>query len=310
MNALSVGCAMLLAALLAAPVHAGASDVSPSVVDTRYHLKPALLHGTNGSRTAAALRYDGSLRYDYAPWSTKWTAFGQALTQGTLATDWRSNSENLFAEIRGGAFLDLYEPPAVAPPPARGNRDPRAVPVTPQGGHDYGRIEVAPNVRFETDQALRNYNLVYGCRLGYGNLKQTRAWALVPSAYAEWQRVDTLYSDVMRRRGIPEEAFYRWGVIGSWDWATGEDLAPNSRIWRPLGAHFDIRYYRSYDLPSGADLPELRDALYYAGGLNYELTGKLGWVRSVYLTVAHGKLPPVTRDDTMVFVGVVLGSSR
>ena len=302
MNALSAGCAMLLATMLAGPVQAAGRDVSP--VDTRYHLKPALLHGTNGSRTAAALRYDGSVRYDYAPWSTKWTAFGQALTQGTVATDWRANSENLFAEIRGGAFLDLYEPPAP------GSRTPLAVPAAPKGGYDYGRIEVTPNVRFETDQALRNYNLVYGCRLGYGNLKQTRAWALVPSAYAEWQRVDTLYSDAMRRRGVPEEAFYRWGVIGSWDWATGEDLAPGSRIWQPFGTHFDIRYYRSYDLPSGADLPELRDALYYAGGINYELTGKLAWVRSVYLTVAHGKLPPVTRDDTMVFVGVVLGSSR
>lgn len=308
MRTASLLCNLLLAALLALPANASDGTPKSNLFGTKFHVKPSLLHGTQSSRFAAALRYDASLRYDYAPWQKKWTAFAQLRSEGTVATDWRANSENLIAELRSGVSYDFYEPPVSEPPKPAGERSPLDVPSTPKGGYDFGRIEFSPNVKFESDQTFRNYNLVYGCQVGYGNLKQTGTWALVPSVHAEWQRVDVLRSTRMRDLGIPEEDFYRWGLIGSWDWAIGEDLAPSSKIWQPLGLHFDIRYYRAFDLPSGANVAELRDALYYAGGVNYELTGKLNWIRSVYVTVAHGKLPPETRDETMVFLGVVMGT--
>lgn len=299
----------LVLGLASARLLAGdAAGDTPSPWKAKFQAKPSLLHGTASDVTAAALRYDTSLRYHYDPWTSKLTGFAEALSQGTVATDARANTENLFAEIRGGLVYDFYEPPTPAAPPPPGERSPLDVPSTPTGGYDFGRISLAPNVRFETDQPFENYQLTYGGVLGYGNLKQTGWWALAPSVQAEFQRVEVLYSRYYHQLGVEEDAFYRLGLIASWDWAIGEDLAPNSRFWRPFGLHFDVRFYQSYDLPSGAGIPELRESLYFAGGINYELTGRLKWIRSVYVTVAHGRLPPATEDETMVYFGVVLGT--
>jgi hypothetical protein len=309
MKNIRVICAAMSMAMITVTASASDNDPRENLFKPEIHVKPSLLHGTQSARVAAALRYDGSLRYDYSPWRGKWAAFAQLRSEGTVASDWRANSENIFVELKGGTAYDFYEPPTVEPPKPAGERSPLDVPPAPRGGYDFGRIEFSPNVKFETDQTFRNHNLAYGCQLGYGNLKQTGTWALVPSVYGEWQRIDVLRSQKMRDLGIDEKNYYRWGIIGSWDWAAGEDLAPSSNIWQPLGLHFDIRYYRAFDLPSGTGHSQLRDALYYGGGINYGLSKKLSWIRSVYVTVAHGKLPPRTRDETMVFFGVVMGTS-
>ena len=50
------------------------------------------------------------------------------------------------------------------------------------------------------------------------------------------------------------------------------------------------------------------ESLYVAGTLSYELTDlKFSYLRQIFVTVAHGRQPPATKDATTVFVGLVIG---
>jgi len=71
--------------------------------------------------------------------------------------------------------------------------------------------------------------------------------------------------------------------------------------------HADVRYFRAYDLPTQAKPLDIEDSLYTAGTVSYG-TSNLGlkYLQEVYLTVSHGRLPPSTKDETLIFIGISL----
>ena len=297
--------AVLLLSLAA--VQLSAAGPEADAWNAAYNVKPAVLRSTPGDRLALAARYEAKAKYDYAPWRGP-TAFVKGVSEGTVATLSEANSDDLFAELQLGAAFQLMKGPRVPPPPE--SRDPTAPPATPPatGGYRLGRLELGAKVRLETDQPFENYSLTYGPQLAYFHNNTRGAWPLVPSLCVDYQRVEPLHSRFLRSLGEDEDGFYRLSTVASWDLPLGEALAPRSRYLGPLGAIFNLRDYRAQEVPSAVRQSRRDESRYYEGGLNYEFTDlRCRWLRSAYVTVAHGRKPPVVDNKTMVFVGVVLG---
>ena len=128
-------------------------------------------------------------------------------------------------------------------------------------------------------------------------------WVLV----AAYDRVEILHSELYQRMGVNEDAFYRFSLSASWNYRIGELISQN-RFVTPFGAGFYVRYYNSQNLPSAVNRAGLDESLYVAGTLSYELTDlKFSYLRQFFVTVAHGRQPPATKDVTTVFVGLVIG---
>jgi hypothetical protein len=257
------------------------------------------------------LRWQGRLLYDYSPWRGNLTAFAAGQSRGTIATDSHAHSESISAEIDTGLAWQLQQAVQLGEAPPVGERDPNAPASTPPagGGFRFGRIELSAKVGFETDQPLDNYGLTYGPQLGYYHNNEDGLWPFVPSFYLDYQRVDLLDSRYYRDLGLSDdESFYRFSAIASWQLPVGTWLARDNRYISAIGAIANLRYTRSHDVPDAIEGTGQDESWYYEGGLNYAFTNigaKL--LRSVYVTVAHGRLPPAVEDKTMVFVGVVIG---
>lgn len=282
----------------------------PSAFKYDWSVKPGLLHGSHDSEFVPALKYSALMRYDWAPWTGPATAFAKARSEGTVATEASANSENLFAELMFGGDIYFGTPaPDVAPPPPPGDFDPNQVPPTPVGRTHYGFLEGAVKTRFETDQSFNNYNLTYGPHIGYVHRNSAVGfWPLVPLVQADFQRVEVLQSESFEKRRIDEDAFWRFGLTAEWNWQVGEQFARNSYYVRPVGVYGRLSYFQSYDMPKGATRAEFDESTYVAGGLNYAFTKiNLSYLRSGFVTVAHGRLPPAVREQTMVFIGITLG---
>jgi hypothetical protein len=270
------------------------------------NIKPSLLHSSKEDSIVPAVKWKASLRYDS---STELRAYGVARTEGVLATAARAHSEALFAEIAGGVVFH----PIDLQPPEVFTGDARETTGLGDADRDYGRLDIGMKLRFEADQLLENYNLTYGAEIGYV-LPSDRGWqALVPSLYVSYERVEVLESQFFDVRGIADDPFLRFGVASAWKWRPFAGLVRDLELLNPIALHADVRSYYSHDLPTGASQADQRWALYYAGTISYEFTD-IGtkWMdkiklRNVYVTAARGRLPPATRDQTMVYVGVVLG---
>jgi hypothetical protein len=303
-----------LAAALLVVLSAGscpAAEEKTHLFDSDFNLKPAVLHASKGSDWAAALRWRGRLAYDYSPWRGSLTAFASGQTQGTLATDARAHSEDIWAEINTGLAWQLQRAVKLGTAPPRGERDPTA-PSTgppPGGGLRLGRLEVGLKVRFETDQPLENYALTYGPQLGYFHNNEQGLWPLVPSFSLDYQRVDLLDSLYYRRLGLnDDDSFFRFSTVASWQLPVGTWLARDNRYVNSLGAVANLRHTLAREVPNAIKLQGKDESWYCEAGLNYAFKNVgAKWLRSAYVTVARGRLPPATENKTVIYVGLVVG---
>jgi len=277
-------------------------------LDYDLKLKPALLYGGDNDFAAAA-KYRAKLRYDLRPWSSRASGFALGKSEGTLATRARIHSENIFAEVHLGGAYQLQTDYTVPPPPPPGTMDPNAPPTVPPptGGFRYGLVELSFKGRFETDQPLENYAATFGPQLGYFHNNTANAWALVPSLFVDYQQVEVLKSRYYDSLGVDEDTFFRLSAVASWDVSIGELLSEH-RYVTPLAAVFNLRYSYAYNVPDAVKDQGKDQAWYWEAGLNYEFTD-IGWkwLRNAYVTVARGRQPPVVENETMVFVGLVVG---
>lgn len=304
--------------LCAAALAAMASTFSIRASDgdefkTHLTLKPSLLHASLDKNFAAALKYDAKLNYNLALAPRDDLALTLE-SRGTIATRPSANSENLFAAFLLGYAHDFYDWTASQPVPPPGERRGRALPTIQQDSFS-ALVEVDIKARFETDQLFNNYNFTYGPHIGF-TPKHQQGWAyLMPSCYVDYQRVEVLHSETYRQLGIAEDAFLRFDASAGWLYPIGSELFLHQRLLRPLDLQADFHYFRSFDLPRGATAANLDEGFYVAGTIGYNFRSLdpdkpskfARYVPYVYVSVGHGHLPPVTRSQTMIFVGVVYG---
>lgn len=296
---------VLLCVGMAAFLQAKADD---SLIETKYSVKPSLLSSTASGDVVPALGYDVEARYDCDPWTGKVSGFAKAWSQGTIATRGAANAEALFAELQIGAAWQMTEDSIVPPPPGPGEQ---ATLQLPTGGRRFGRLELCGKVRFETDQLFENNDVAYGPQIGYFHSNATGMWPLMPSLYVDYLRVNPCMSDYLEDIGADDGGFYRASAVASWDVPIGEILAPKDSLISPLGMIFNARYYSAYDVPSEVKTRGRDESWYGECGIRYEFTDRgMRWLRSVFLTVARGRTPPVTDNATMVFLGIVLGPDK
>lgn len=283
------------------------SEAADSALKSTWNIKPSLLHSSGEDSIVPAAKWNAALRYDS---STKLRTYGMARTEGVVATASDAHSEDLFVEIAGGFVfhpIDLQLPEEFT-------GDARDAKERGAADKDFGRLDLGLKLRFETDQPLENYDLTYGAELGYVLASDRRWLALVPSLYASYARVEVLESEFFENRAIAEDSYFRFDIAAAWKWRPFADLVQDIQPLNPITLHADIRFSYSHDLPAGTDQTDYDKALYYAGTISYELTDlNARWVdairlRNVYLTIARGRLPPAVKDQTMIFLGIVLGA--
>jgi hypothetical protein len=298
-------------AVLALGLAARAAELNEFNKD--FSLKPSILHGSLDKNFAAALKYDAKLKYDLALAPRDDMAFTLE-SRGAVASRPSANSENLFAAFLFGYAHNFYDWTAGEPAPAVGERRGRALPTIQQNPFS-ALVDFSFKTRFETDQLFNNYNVTYGPQLGF-TPKHQQGWAyLLPSCYVDYSRVEVLHSQRYRQLGIAENAFWRLDASAGWLYPIGSELFRDHRWLCPLDVQFDFHYFRSFDLPALAQSASLDEAFYYAGTIGYNLrsinpdhpSAFARYVPYIYLSVGRGRLPPVTRSQTMIFIGVTYG---
>jgi len=285
-------------------------------LQTDWSLKPSLLRGSGPDSFSPALKYQGSARYDLGLAPRDDLALSVE-ARGAVAWDARANSENSFAAFYFGYTHNFYDWISTGPVPAPGERRGRTLPAIEQKSFS-ALVDLFFKTRFETDQPFNNYNVTYGPHLGFTPKHQQGFLYLLPSCYVDYQRVEILHSRRYNELGINEDGFWRFDASAGWYYPIGAELARNVTWLRPLDAQFDLHYYRAYDLPAGAAQAGLDDAFFYAGTLGYNLRSlnpdQPSWfaryVPYVYVSVGTGRLPPATRSQTMVMVGLVYGKAH
>lgn len=306
----NICCAATLS-LLASGLCVHAEDASD--FKTQLSLKPSILHASLDNNFAAALKYDARLKYDLALAPRDDLAVTLE-SRGAVASRPSANSEGLFGAFLLGYAHDFYDWKASEPVPVAGERRGRALPTIQQDPFS-ALVDVSFKTRFETDQLFNNYNVTYGPQIGF-TPKHQQGWAyLMPSCYVDYQRVEVLHSQRYQQLGLAENAFWRLDASAGWLYPIGSEWFPNNRWLRPLDVQFDFHYFRSFDLPVAAQQASLDEAFYNAGTIGYNLrsinpdhpSAFARYVPYIYVSVGHGRLPPVTRSQTMVFIGVTYG---
>jgi hypothetical protein len=271
-------------------------------------LKPALLHAREDSRRTVGARFDYGLAGDLGAGAVNSEYFGR--TAGTVAWNHKANRENLAAEV-GASVRWIFHFGATANQPAPidlGARfDPTAPnpPVPPAAARRPVMLKADLKVGFEADQPFDNTQSTLGPRLRLTHTQNAGLWPLLPSVHAAYHHVNVLKSGFMRHNGIPERDFWRFDVSAAWKWRPFERTGREHASLTPLGLHLDVRYFQAFELPAPARALEQEENLYRAATLSYETAG-WKYVSSLYVTVARGRLPPSTREDTTVFMGVSL----
>lgn len=278
----------------------GTSSLLGDAPTFTHEFKPAIIDARDADRRTLGARFEFGVKRDFD--ATAFAAYGFATTKGTLTLESEANPENLVAEIGGGTAWRIggtvplsLEPPLdptqPSPPPATPIRD--------------ALINLDLKVGFETDQPFDNTQLAIGPRAGYTHTQNAGLWPLLPSLAVAYQRIHVLDSAFLTQHGIPERDFWRLDLSAAWKWRPFARADANAILSR-IGLHADVRYFQAFELPAEAQALNQEEAFYTAGTLSYE-TQTWPWLRQVYLTVAHGRLPPSPREDTTIFLGVVLG---
>ncbi|MEJ2156434.1 MAG: hypothetical protein P8X96_13935 [Desulfobacteraceae bacterium] len=230
------------------------------------------------------------------------------LTHGTLALDEDVNPNPIVAELKVMKIWDRYKPPTGGDDPF-GNPDEKMEP-----GYDKPDIELGLDARFETDQERENYNWAIGLEAAY--IAVSNLWPsvpLTPSAYVNFEWVETVESDTQEGLGVDDEEYMRLRASVSLKYKVGEHFKSTS--WTPLALHGDLRYYHDFDVADELQDADLDSDLYWAGAISYELGDpnsvfKNSLIDSVFLRVSGGRIPPETRDDTTLFLGVVISTDK
>ena len=293
-----------------------ARSADPNELKTDWSLKPSLLNASLDNDFAAALKYDAKLNYNLglAPRDDVTLTLE---SRGTVATRASANSENLFAAFLFGYSHDFYDWTSSGPVPEKGQRRGRPLPTIEQNPFS-ALVDFSFKTRFETDQQFDNYNVTYGPQLGF-TPKHQQGWTyLLPSCYVDYSRVEILHSQRYEQLGINEDALWRFDASAGWLYPLGSELARDIPWLRPVDLQFDFHYYQSFNLPARARAASLDEAFYYAGTIGYSLrsinpdhpSGFARYVPYIYVSVGHGRLPPATRSQTMVFVGIIYGKGH
>ncbi len=269
-----------------------------------HELKPAYLTSDSPTEHTVGARFDFGVRRDFD--RTAESEYIFADTIGTVAWRPEANPENMTAEVGLGAahrfggtvHLDLNQP-----------IDPNAPnPVIPTGSgvHDF-LVSTDLKVAFETDQKFQNDDVTFGPQVAFTQTENSGWWPLLPSVHIAYQRVHAITADYLASLNIPERDFWRVDASASWKWRPFERVGPTVAALRPLGLHADVRYFRSFDLPTPQQTLGLQQNFYTAETVSYE-TSNLGWkyVHAIYITLAQGRLPPSVAAQHVIYVGFTL----
>jgi hypothetical protein len=277
-----------------------AAHVAPAFAAApwQFVLEPAVLESAETDSRSLGVRFAGGTHHPF--FRGNFDGSVDTSLKGTIIRRAADNPENLNAAAEGIATW-LWEQDLAAPPPPSG-----ANPPSPAAQWPALLLRLHGTVRFESDQAFRNTQVAIGPRVSFASVNNTGWWWIIPSLYLGYHRIEVIESEQLRDIGVPERSFYRFDAYASWKWKPFAMLT-GQPILTHLGLHADLRYFRAFDMPKGAERASLHNAFYRAFDVSYDLTDrKWKHLREVYLRVAHGRLPTATSDARTISIGVVL----
>jgi len=271
-------------------------------VEIEREFMPALLHSREDDHSSLGARFNYSITGDILVDTLNARYF--AKTAGAVAWNHEANPENLLVETGAGFRWLVHTGASSASTPinllAPVNPNATNVPVAASRRPVAFRGDM--KVGFETDQRFDNSNLTYGPRFGFTHTQNAGLWPLLPSVHVAYQRIKVMEDDFFQRNGISQRNFWRFDASAAWKWRPFERSGAESAALKPIGLHLDVRYFRAFDQPATARALDQEENLYTAGTVSYETAG-WRYISSLYLTVAHGRLPPSTRADTTIYAG-------
>lgn len=288
---MGAGRGVLRVASVVVVVLSGMAALSPDSVRAQergLRLGPSLLRAdgetTFGAR--ATYRWDNHAvrRSGRLPWAR--SAGIAANLPGTVDPD--RNPESLRAEIRGGAFLSLFNPPSPPPDPVPGER---------YGSWNYGYLSASARLSVEAPQRLDRADLLAGVVLIYEHDQYQELWFLPELRLAA-------------DRGVCAGCDLPPGVEGDRDFTRLEGEAawyvPLDRSWmpdplRPLWLRPGVRAFLFRGMGDGLDAQRPDEGV----GARMELAYRLDdsrWLHEVYLRWSGGNVP-VFRGDRRVWGG-------
>jgi hypothetical protein len=301
---------------LVSPGHAQEAT-SNSPWQTDWTLKPSVLRATAAKPYfVPALKLGGSLKREFAP------AIRDDLilffdAKGTLAARDEANSENLYAAAHAGLSHTFHQSAPIAPLPPPGQR--RGVPLpTVEPSRLSALLDLWCNARVEADQSFRNSNFTFGPHLGLTPGFQTGYAYLLPSLYLDFGYVDVLRSAVNRRLGVSDDGYWRSDLSAGWSYPFGSLHAKETPWLRPVDLQADVQWTHTYDQPAAKADSALDHSVYVSGTIGYNLRSLhpehparlSAFLPYLYVSLAHGRLPPVEKNQTMLFLGFVYGRGK
>lgn len=174
----------------------------------------------------------------------------------------------------------------------------------------WGAVSAEIAFAFEGDEPMRNRQWAYGGKLiytPYFDSTHDRWW--IPLVWIDYRRVDELGSSIAEKLGVSRQEYWRFGAMTYWqvemsNWVRTGVFLKNLKIVAGL------QYHRSTDRELGLAGGDLADAYATEFGLEYNVPngtpGWLGKLKSVYLKVSDGRIPPATENRTTFSISVDL----
>ncbi|HUF28724.1 MAG TPA: hypothetical protein VMM18_17215 [Gemmatimonadaceae bacterium] len=182
-------------------------------------------------------------------------------------------------------------------------------PCPPPFRFDYGYVLLGARVNGEADSRANELHGALGLSALYRTPRGTQRglWPLVPSASVDYAIVRPLASELRDTLGVELRAHQRVTVALMWNRIALTTGVPDWVSRARLEAEW--RYFAEHGLEDVVEQAEPTRGTYVSIGSAYELTGKVAYVRDVFVSWAHGRHPTQERRKAWL-VGGTIGSSR
>ena len=284
---------LLLAVFGSLPVRAQPdSGSSHTQLDVRPHL------ATDRDTWTPGLSYDALYRQDAEGSTRSW--FAELASAGRLLLEPRLNTEPLTVDLAAGFVVNFVQVEEENLLPI--TTDPDTVERRPL--RDYGRLDAALNVGFETNQTLDDQQVTAGLEAGYVNIKTVGIWGWVPSLVVSARGVVPIEATAREAIGADTDAFVSLRGVATIAPRIGE-LFP-WRALKPLGLH--VKAEGHWELGTGGVWRDTdrNTAGLIAGTLLYAVNQRVRFLDQVYARWSRGRVPPNPIGDSTWTLGVVL----
>lgn len=172
-----------------------------------------------------------------------------------------------------------------------------------------GYVTVGARVATQFDQPVEEGLVSIGGSLRYRPLGlQHGWWPVVPSVGIAYMADKPFTSTTRDTLGVENEVYGRLDLEAIWHVLFGRDWLP--RWLHPVRLDVVVAHYRKIGTDEPVEAVAGRSGTFVSVDLGYELTGRMPWLRQVFLRWSNGEHVVRPRSERAWMLGVVVGMTR